>query len=299
MEDKYARGWLLTHYLLMGKKRPGQFDAYLRLMAKGVPSLEAGRQAFGDLRKLNSELDIYNREGKFMTFALPPSEARVAEPVIRQLGACEARIMPTRVRSAAGVTEKTAPELVPPARAVAAQCPNDAFVQRSLAEIEFDAKNNDQSMAAADRAIALDPGNVMAMLYKGRVLGRQGKWAEARRWFVKANRVNPDYALPLVLFYDSYMLAGQTSPKAAVDGLLRAIVLASQDVQLRQRLGYALIRQGDLKLARIVLAPVAFSAHSEKENPALTIVKQIDAGADAKAVLAEATKAKWNEIGKE
>ena len=61
IEDKYARGWLLTHYLLLGGKRPKQYDAYLKLMAKGVPSLDAARQVFGDLRTLGGELERYNR----------------------------------------------------------------------------------------------------------------------------------------------------------------------------------------------------------------------------------------------
>ena len=153
-EDKYAYGWLLTHYLLLSKKRPGQYDKYLKLVAAGVPSLEAGQQAFGDLRKLGGELDIYNRIGRFPTYAIPVDTA-IAAPRVRVLTDCEARMMAPRIRSAVGVTEKTAPKLVPAARAVAAQCPTDTFVQRALAEVEFDAKNNSEAMAAADRALAV------------------------------------------------------------------------------------------------------------------------------------------------
>jgi predicted Zn-dependent protease len=139
----------------------------------------------------------------------------------------------------------------------------------------------------------------MGMVYKGRVLARQGQWAEARKWFVKANRANPDYALPLVLYYDSFMRSNQAPTPAAVKGLLRAIVLVPQDDSLRLRVGYALLRQGDLATARAVLAPIAFSAHARPDNPALLVVRKLDEGAGAKAALAEADKAKWNEIGKE
>ena len=212
MEDKYARGWLLTHYLLLGKKRPGQLDKYLKLVAAGVPSLEAGRQAFGELSKLDGEINVYNRNGKFVTYVIPANYP-IAAPRIRPLGACEAAIMPTRIRSAVGVTEKTAPKLVPPARAAAKDCSGDAFVQRALAEVEFDAKNNAESMAAAERALAVDPGNVMALVYKGRVLARQSRWDEARAWFIKANHAEPNYALPLVLYYDTYTRAGSRLPR--------------------------------------------------------------------------------------
>jgi tetratricopeptide (TPR) repeat protein len=298
VEDKYARGWLLTHYLLLSKKRPGQYDTYLRLVAKGVPSIEAGKQAFGDLRKLDGEIEIYNRAERFPTFIVPP-KAVAASPRIRPLTACEIKILPTRIRSAVGVNEKTAPKLVPPARSVAADCPNDAFVQRSLAEVEFDAKNNSEAMAAADRALALDPKNLMAMVYKGRVYARQGKWVDARSWFIKANRLNPNYALPLELYYDTYARAAEAPTKNAVDALMRAVVLAPQDDQLRLRVAYELIREGDLPLARKVLAPVAFSAHAGSDNKALDVLNEIDKRSPAATVLAQATAAKWNELGKE
>jgi tetratricopeptide (TPR) repeat protein len=297
-EDKYARGWLLTHYLLLGKKRPGQLDKYMKLVAAGVPSLEAGRQAFGPLNKLDGEINVYNRNGKFMSYAIP-GNFPISPPTVRPLGACEAAIMPTRIRSAVGVTDKTAPKLVQPARAAAKNCSADAFVQRSLAEIEFDAKNNAEALAAAERALAAEPGNVMAMIYKGRVLARQSRWGEAREWFIKANHAEPNYALPLVLFYDTYTRDGATPSKAAVNALMRAIVLSPRDASVRLRVANQLIGEGDLALARKVLAPVAFGAHAKGDNKALEALKQIDSKASPEAVKATAKAAKWNEIGKE
>lgn len=297
-EDKYALGWLVTHYLLLGNKRPKQYDNYLRLIAAGVPSPEAGRQAFGDLRKLDGELEVYNRVGRFEAYVVPAKYASAA-PRVRPLSACEVKMMPTRLRSAVGVDEKAAPKLVAPARAVAAACPSDAFVQRALAEVEFDAKNNNEAMAAADKALSVDPANVMAMVYKGRVFARRAQWADARSWFIKANHLNPNYALPLVLYYDSYMRAGVTPSDAAVNGLMRAAVLAPQDPEVRLRATYELIRAGNLAEARKILAPVAFAVHGKQDNKALGVLEQIDRKAPRDAVFAQATAAKWNEIGKE
>lgn len=298
IEDKYARGWLLTHYLLLGGKRPKQYDAYLKLMAKGVPSLDAARQVFGDLRTLGGELERYNRGGRFQAYAIPADFAPPA-PKIRALSPCEARIMPTRMRSAVGVNEKTAPQLVGPARAVAAECPNDAFVQRSLAEVEFDAKNNNESMAAADRALAVNPNELMAMIYKGRVFAREGRWDDARKWFIKANHLNPNYALPLVLYYDSFMRAGVKPPEPAINGLMRAMVLSPRSSELRLRVAYELIKEDDLAMARKILAPVAFAVHGAPDKNAVEVLKKIDAKAPASDILSQATAAKWNEIGKE
>jgi len=298
-EHLYARGWLLVHMLMLKKERAGQLDQYLKLVAQGVPSLEAGKQAFGDLDKLNRDLNVYTRSAKFQGLEIPASKLAVGQIAVRTMRPCEAKIMPIRLRSAVGVNEKTAPSVAAAARKAAAGCENEPFVQRTLAETEFDAKNNAEAMAAADHALALDPKSVMAMVYKGRVYARNKDWANARKWFVKANREDPNYALPLVLYYDSFGRAGERPSKAAVDGLLRAIVLVPQDRQLRIRVVRGLLTQGDLKSARAALEPLAFAPHSEPDAPPKRILKLIDDGKDAKIVLAEMDKAKWNEVGNE
>src|SRR3546814_3127629 len=98
-----------------------------------------------------------------------------------------------RIRSARGVDKKRAAELVGEARPVAARYAGDAFVQRAMAEIEYDAENDAEAEAAADRALALDPGLVPAMLYTGRVLARRAAkndraddWKAARSWFIRS-----------------------------------------------------------------------------------------------------------------
>ena len=60
----YARGWLVLDYLIMNKGRAGQLGKYLALIERGTPSLEAGKQAFGDLGKLDAEVEAYYRTNK-------------------------------------------------------------------------------------------------------------------------------------------------------------------------------------------------------------------------------------------
>ena len=295
----YARGWLLLHYLLMSGKRPGQLDKYLSMVKRGTPSLEAGKQSFGDLGKLDSEISAYLRSGKFPIGKVPVSRYPVGPVQTRALRPCEARIMPIRIRSAVGVTEKTAPDVAANARRAAAGCENDIFVQRTLAETEFDAKQNGAAMAAADRALALDPQNIMALVYKGRVYARQGNWAEARKLFIRANRLDPNFGLPLVLYYDSFIRAGQQPTDAAMKGLLRAAMLVPQDESVRLRVVRALMVQGDREGARTVLAPIAFAPHVSPDAPVKRIYRDLKSGTDMKAILAAADKEKWNEIGKE
>ena len=295
----YARGWALVHMLMLKKDRAGQLDKYMQLVAKGVPSLSAGEQAFGDLSRLDRDLKVYLRSSKFQALEIPAEKLAGGKASVRTLRPCEAKIMPTRIRSAVGVSEKTAPDVAANARKAAAGCETDAFVQRTLAETEFDAKNDQASMAAADRALAADPANVMAMVYKGRVYARAKNWTEARRWFVRANRAEPDYALPLVLYFDSYVRAGQTPTQSATNGLLRALVLVPNDSSVRIRIIRAMVNSGDMATARAALAPLAYGAHGRADAAPTKIMSLIDSGKDKAAIIAEMDKAKWNEIGNE
>ncbi|MCW3798845.1 DUF1570 domain-containing protein [Sphingomonas sp. BN140010] len=291
----YARGWAMVHMLMLNKARAGQLDTYMRLIGDGAPSLDAGKRAFGDLGKLDSDLRVHLRSRKFPSIAVPAAKVSGGKATVRTLSACQAKIMPVRVRSAVGVNEQTAAKVAQQARTAAAGCENDGFVQRALAETEYDAKNNAAAAAAAERALALDPNNMMALVYRGRVYARAGDWANARKFFVRANRVNPDYALPLVLYHDSFTAAGQTPSKAAQDGLLRALVLVPQDEAVRTRVIVAAIRQGDMATARSALVTLAAAPHAKPDAPAAKILGMIDQNQDKATILAAIDKTNWKD----
>lgn len=296
----YASGWLLSHYLLMSADRAGQLTRYVKLLNQGLPWEQAAQQAFGNVDKLSTDLEKYRHTRQLKIINIPARELKSVAIEVRELRPGEAAIMPLRMRSANGVDEKTAPTLLPDARRIAAQYPDDAFVQRSLAEMEYDAKNNVEAEQAADRALAIDPGMIMAMVYKGRAIARRAaadkspaEWADARKWILKANHADPDFALPLVLYFDSFARAGQVPSDGAINGLMRSIQLVPQASEVRTRVGRELVREGDLALARKVLAPLLFDPHAPADGPSQSIVKMIDDKADPKAVLAAMDKAGW------
>lgn len=78
----YARGWLLTHNLMLNPARLGQLNAYIAAINQGTPSYQAAQQAFGDLKKLDAELDAYMR-AKLPLLTLPPPKQPVAVQVTR------------------------------------------------------------------------------------------------------------------------------------------------------------------------------------------------------------------------
>jgi tetratricopeptide (TPR) repeat protein len=279
-----ARAWLAMHYLAFSSKRHGQTNAYLKAISTGASAAAAAAAAFGDLHELDKELGGYLRRGRFtyLRIGVPPIPEGAVKVI--QLTAGDAAMMPVRIWSNRGVND-SAKDAVPLARAIASTYPNDPQAQGVLAQAEFDAGNLDAADAAADRVLSNAPGDMMAMVYKAQVLLHRenngapsggNMWKEARRWLSKANKVQPDAAWPLYLFFTSYRMQGQKPKQNAVDALERAFVLAPQDNSVRMSLVQHYIEEKNFRGARVVLEPIAFNPHIAADHPATRLLAQID-----------------------
>lgn len=288
----YVRGWLLTHYLFLGGKRDGQLGAYFRALTEGKSPEEAA-QAFGDLRKLESELWSYKRTD-FAAQRVSPAVLKTGDVALRKLSPAESATMEVRIESEAGVDSKEAPRVYARAKAACAPYPNDPAAQLVLAEAAFDAEDYAAAEAAADRVIAADPENVEALLYKARAkmavaVKAEDKtpatWRAVRVIIAAANRIDTENPQVLWLFFQSYTDAGMAPPKAAKDGLYYAFILAPQDSGLRFLTAETHLRDGELAQARALLLTFVRSAHSATRGSlAARMVAEIDAGRPANAI---------------
>jgi tetratricopeptide (TPR) repeat protein len=265
----YGRGWLLTHYLTFDRARSGQLVAYLKAINRGKGSLEAAREAFGDLRVLERELKGYLHR-KMIPYLPMKAELLKIQPVaIRTLRPGEAAIMDLWMRSQVGVTDEEAGRLARDMRKAAAAWPNDSAVQAALAEAEFDADDLDAADAAAGRAIAADPKNIDGLVYRARVAFERARtsragdeaWRAVRKLIGQANRADPNDPEPLILYYRSFVEQGAKPTPLAVSGLLQAFALAPQDPGLRMNAARQLLVDGNAVEARRALAPIAYDPH--------------------------------------
>ena len=289
----YGRSWLLTHYLTASSQRKGQLSRYLDGIEKGVSARDSAKAAFGDLKALNRDLEDYIKPRSLIAFTVDAKVIPIGDVAVRQLGASAAAMMDVVMRSKSEMHEKTAPDVAAAARRAAGPFPNDAFAQGALAEAEYDAKNYEAAEAAADRALATDPGNVQALIYKGRAQMKlaakdadHADWDKVRSWFSRANRLDTENAEPLMLFYESYREAKQAPSKNAVEALLYAADLAPRDLNLRLQTVGALLAENRIAEARERFVPAAYAPHAEKEwrASAMEVMKAIDSG-DSKLAL--------------
>lgn len=195
-------------------------------------------------------------------------------------------MMPTLIESKVGVSREEALQLLPKARRIADLYPDDAAVLAALAEAELDAGNADAAIAAADRALEIDPQQIDAHIHKGYALERKvesgalpkASWKEVRAQFIKANRIENDHPVPLVQFYLSYLQQGERPTQNAIDGLEWAMELAPFDASLRWLVARQMVADGRYQQAAQTLGPLAYSAHPDKNSEeALRLLQDVEA----------------------
>ncbi len=301
----YSRGWLLTHFLTFTPERRAQLAAYITALNTGK-SVDEASKVFGSIDSLDLKLMAYAKRPYLVSVTVPADQLAIGAVTVRSLDAGEAATMPTRIRSNAGVTAKTAPQVAAQARLQAAPYPTNAAAQNELAEAEYDAKDYAASQVAADRALAADPKSVHAALYKGMALqavaeaaksGDAAQWQAVRKWYIAANKMDVEDPQPLILYYRSFKAAKQPAPTSAASGLLYAAALAPYDLSVRMDAGRIYLQRGDTALAREALLPVAYNPHAGKlAEKVLQVVTMLEKDGAAPAltaldsVMAEAEK---------
>jgi len=276
----------LFHYLQMAPERAGQLAQYQSQLATGHPALESAEAALGDLDRLERDMDAYVKRRKLSAMVVPATAIDIGVIQVRGLRRGEAAMMPTMIESKAGVDREEALQLVPEARKVAALYPDDPAVLSALAEAEFDAGNDDAAVAAADRAIAIDPKQINAHIQKGYAMARKVEtgvlpkesWKDVRQQFIKANSVENDHPIPLVQFYLTYRKQGIPPTKNAIDGVEWALTLAPFDDSLRWLVAQQLVEDKRYKDALTALGPLAYSPHpGEHTDAARQLLNEVEA----------------------
>jgi tetratricopeptide (TPR) repeat protein len=282
----YGQSWLLFHYLQMAPERAGQLAQYQRELASGRKALEAAETALGDFDQLARDMDAYVKRPRLSAMVIPATALDVGVIKVRQLRRGEAAMTPTMIESRVGVDRAEALQLVPEARRVAVVYPDDPAVLSALAEAEFDAGNDDAAIAAADRAIAIDPQQINALIQKGYALESKivsgglpkESWKDVRQQFIKANGVENDHPIPLVEFYLTYLKQGIEPTKNAIDGLEWAMTLAPFDGSLRWLVAQQMVADKRYQDAVTALGPLAYSPHpGEHTDAARQLLKEVEA----------------------
>lgn len=295
MDAFYGRGWLMTHYFSFDAERNAQFTAYLKALNQGTGALAAAEQTFGDLKHLDQKLSGYLNQRRLLGLTMLFAGTQAPPIAIRRLSEGEVDMIDLRMQSLRGVDRDSGRKLYAKAAPIGVRHADDPVVQGWLAEMAFDAGDDDAALAAAQKAVARDPKSVQALLYQGRVKLRQlaqakstdaKAWSAARASIVKANRADPDDAEPLWWFWQSFILQGVKPTPSAIKGLHRAQELAPQDDHVRFAAALARIEAGEIPAAQRLLRPLAYNPHAAADNPSNLVLAALDAGLKGQEAIA-------------
>lgn len=265
----YGRAWGLYHYLTFDEGRARQLDTYRRLLTDGKTSASAAAEAFGDLDALDAELDKYLKRTKMSGIVFAPRALTIRPVEQRVLTQGHAAAMPAIMRLQRGMAPAAARTLAPEMRALAERYPGDAQVFAALAEAERVSGDDDPAVAAADRALAIDPALVAAHVQKGLALFRKAGKADdkvaayklAMAAYAPLNKLENDHPLPLSSLYQSYVRRGAAPSPTARAALMRAAEIAPFDQALWMNVAFLHAKEGRIAEARKTLRPIIASAH--------------------------------------
>ncbi|WP_447757435.1 hypothetical protein [Sphingopyxis fribergensis] len=269
----YGRAWLLTHMLFSDPARIAQLGSYIDAIDHGVDPTKAATDSFGDLAKLDQDLDRYmkSRLGHRMT---NEPIAIAGSITVTTLAPAQDAIVPLHLERLSADSDERLIKTRDGLRKLTEKYPGDTAVWFEFAMAEWrlgdEKRDKAAARAAVDKALAIDPEHVRANVLWGEMLaaaaeGEKGAgaadWNAVRKPIILANRTNPDDPVPLYGYFKSFVEQGIQPPSIAIDGLARAFQLAPENIETRVSYAFALAAQGEFGRAINLAKIVAFDPH--------------------------------------
>jgi tetratricopeptide (TPR) repeat protein len=240
----YAESWALTDFLFTsdnGARRPALFH-YLALVSKGTASLEAAREAFGNLDRLEAELLAFVEAGRFPYSTVPaPFPRKDTDLSSQPLSAAETDAVLGDFTEVRGAPEEARVWL---ARAIRLD-PNLAAPYETLARLAMNENDRAAALRYFDRATALDSKNYQAWYFAAMLSLHYHKGPSVSRKaeidLEQCLRLNPDFAEGYRALADLKSLLHQ-DPEQALQLARRAVALRPTTAANYLTLGVVLLR---------------------------------------------------------
>lgn len=267
----YAQSWLLTHWLAADSSRLQRLSAYLNGVNAGQDAVETWQTTFGQSPdQLADALRSYLR-GRiyYAQLEMPPLSPTVT--VSRLSPAADDVLLPwLRLRTPS--TGESSEGLLPVLREAADRHAEDPLALTSLGQAELAWGDEGRALAAASRAIELEPQNVEALLLVGRIYDQRADDApdeaqaltlrrQSQGYLVRAMEADPtDYRV-----YAALARQRRTAPSYPTANDLElwvtAVSYAPQVMSIRGDAALAMLEADRLDEALFLLTPIVNDPH--------------------------------------
>jgi tetratricopeptide (TPR) repeat protein len=224
---------------------------------------------------LNAALRAYGQT-RLNALRLPFRAIDVGPVQVRDLRPAEEALILSDIRLSAGVLESEAPQFAAFVRRQAVRFPDDPYALRLLAEAEDAAGNYAAAGRAAERLLAIEPGNPKGLMLRASAQlealrssgnGSDEAWEAARAHLLEANRRAPNDPQVLLAYYQSFTSQGGVPPVHAQNALVRAMNLVPQDAYMRYLVAADFEARDMIEDAITTIRPAASSAHKSDDDP--------------------------------
>ena len=268
----YAQSWLLTHYMYADEQRRQQLGDYLDRVAKGEPSAKAFEAATGsDLLSYQRAVERYAKKEKLSARVLEFQEnlydpSRVRVTALPQ-GSDDVLLPAALIRCG----NRDDGDSLARIRKEAERDPDDDYIQRAWLFSEAQAGDTATAIEKLPALLEANPKDPAILYHIGRAYSRRAhedgfdqdeNHQLARGYYARANAVRPDH-FPTLYYYAT---DGDLDDENDRSVLWRAGQLAPQVEEIRVQLAFSLLLNEEWEAAEAALAPVAFSAHSGRDE---------------------------------
>jgi TonB family protein len=212
----YAESWALTHYLMLGDRttHASMLKAYLENLEQGIKPDQAARLAFGDLKKLQFDLQAYVHNSG-LPYLKGPSpkidEGELKVRVISEAEACAYRGGFAAARGQAAVATAALQESVRLDSKI-------ALAYQYLGVTQFLTGQREQALESTSKAITIDPESSFTHYFRAFVdtssLGMMLNDPRVEGDLRKAIELTPDFVPPYALLAVYFAAENRNLPEA-------------------------------------------------------------------------------------
>jgi tetratricopeptide (TPR) repeat protein len=257
----FAESRVLVHFLISDPQFAGtkSMERYVTSVEGGADSLQAARDAFGDLNQLQSKLDAFVKQVKGLPTDLSITGGSDSGGSPRTLSAAEIEARMADFLALRGRSEDAQDKLE---EALMTE-PTLGEAEQSLGFLLLKKQDLEEAQKHFERAAQLDPKDALNFYGQGLVAmikgGNAGAPVEASDAFEKTVALNPDFAPAWYSLAMIYSQRNETLPKALTDAQ-RAASLAPGESGYQLQVAALLDRLGHPEEARKTAAQVQETA---------------------------------------
>jgi tetratricopeptide (TPR) repeat protein len=161
----YSESWALTHMLLISDREKGtnHLGEYMNLMVHHADPVESAEKAFGNLKQLQTALEVYIHASQYKQFVMHSSAAPIDESsyVVKPVSQIEEDAQRAEILASVH-REQESKDLV---ESILKADPNNVHAREVMGSIEFHAGNHEAARKWYGEAVKLDPKDYLANYY--------------------------------------------------------------------------------------------------------------------------------------